>query len=58
MKPTKKLNKGGKFEFHNPRIYVLCGLEFVDENTVLFESKYYIDKEMKNGNKNIQCPKC
>lgn len=37
MKPTKKLNKGGKFEFRKPRIYVLCGLEFADENTLLYE---------------------
>ena len=36
MKLMKKLNKGGKFEFRNPRIYVLYGLEFPDENTVLF----------------------
>lgn len=39
MKLTKKLNKGGKFKFRNPRIYVLCGLEFADENTVLFALK-------------------
>ena len=39
MKLTKKLNKNGKFEFRNPRIYVLCGIEFADENTVLFERR-------------------
>lgn len=35
----EKLNKNGKFEFRNPRIYVLCRLEFADENTVLFTRK-------------------
>ena len=37
MNLMKKLSKNGKFEFRNPRIYVLYGLEFTDENTVLFD---------------------